>query len=350
MVKKCAIVLAGGKAERFQVKDSPWIDKALANVIGKPLLIHVIERVKPVVEEIIICVNNETRRRKYMRVLRNFLIKNDYVKIVKDFKIPSISGPAVAIATGLSVSNADHCIIVPCDTPFIQPAVVDYLFNAIGDASIAVPIHADGSAETLMFTCERGKIAEISETLCWLGRDRPDDLLRGSPKVKFISTKRLKNLDPEFKSFININFQKDLAELRTRVTLNGPIKRNVCINLGAPKSFELKMLKKAAEKYLHNKFIEAVKVFSSLSNFFEERRLYFWAGLCWEKEGSAIQTLIKNRRDMETKSEWREKSKQAFRKAVQNYALEAEIFTRKQIYLLAKRAKEDELWCKHLSS
>lgn len=351
MTKRCAIVLAGGKAERFQVKGNPWIDKALANVQGKPMLVHVIEGLRPVVEEIIICINNEARKRKYMKLLRSFSIKNDgYIRIVKDLKIPFVSGPAVAIVTGLKATNADYCVVVPCDAPFIQTAVIDHLFNAVKNASIAVPIHADGSVETLMFACERKKTVEVSETLCWLGRDRPDDFLRGLPKVKFISTiNEMKDLDPEFRSFININFREDLTELRTRVASNGPIKRSIRIDLGSPESSNVAVLKESAKNYLDEKSVEVVKVFSAFSDIFEEEKFHFWAGLCREKEGTIIQDFLETQKDKRQKDELLEKSRQAFIKAAENYALEAEFFAQRQIHLLARRAKENEAWCKERS-
>lgn len=347
MVKRCAIVLAGGKAERFQVKDGPWVDKALAIVLGKPMLIHVIERLRSLVEETIICVNNDVRKRRYMKVLRDFSIKDDRMKIVTDLKIPSVSGPAVAITTGLSATSADYCVIAPCDTPFIQPAVIEYLFNIVKGASIAVPIHADGSIETIMFTCERRKTAEVSETLCWLRRDRPDDLLRGLPKVNFISTvSELRRFDPEFKSFININFREDLTELRTRVVTDGPVKESIFVNLGSPESSELRILREAAKKRVNEKLIEAISIFSSLSNLFEGENLYFWAGVCREMEGNALQGFLERHVYVRLEGEWREGIMRAFIKAAQNYAFESEVFIQRGINLLAKRAKEDEAWCK----
>jgi molybdopterin-guanine dinucleotide biosynthesis protein A len=51
MSKRAAIILAGGKAKRFQVKPGQLEDKALALLFGKPLLIHIIERINDVVEE-----------------------------------------------------------------------------------------------------------------------------------------------------------------------------------------------------------------------------------------------------------------------------------------------------------
>ena len=46
MTKRAALILAGGKARRFQSKGETWQDKALAELSGKPLLIHAIENVR----------------------------------------------------------------------------------------------------------------------------------------------------------------------------------------------------------------------------------------------------------------------------------------------------------------
>lgn len=347
MAKNCGIVLAGGRARRFQVKGGPWTDKALVSVLGKPMLIHVIEGLRLAVEEIIVCVNGETRKRRYMKVLRGHSLGDTNIRIVIDLKIPFIRGPAVAITTGLNATSADNCVVVPCDTPFIRPAVIDYLLSALKDASIAVPIHADGSVETMIFACRRQKTAEVSETLCWLGRDRPDDLLRGLPRVNFISVVgELKDLDPEFRSFININFREDLVDLRSRVVAEGPIKESVRVDLGSPESSELRALREAAKKCLNGRFAEAAGIFSHVSSLFEEERLYFWAGLCGEKEGISLQRLLKGQGNTPLRSEAKEKFRRAFMRASRNYALEAEVFAQKQIRLLAKRAREDEIWCK----
>ena len=54
MTKRAALILAGGKARRFQSKSEKWEDKALAELSGKPLLIHAIENVQDIVDEIAI--------------------------------------------------------------------------------------------------------------------------------------------------------------------------------------------------------------------------------------------------------------------------------------------------------
>ena len=70
MVKRAALILAGGKARRFQTIDAVWRDKALAELDGKPLLIHAIENVQGVVDEVAVCVNDEERKAKYAQILK----------------------------------------------------------------------------------------------------------------------------------------------------------------------------------------------------------------------------------------------------------------------------------------
>ena len=43
MNKRVALILAGGKAERFQTTNQPWQDKALAQIDGKPLLVKAVQ-------------------------------------------------------------------------------------------------------------------------------------------------------------------------------------------------------------------------------------------------------------------------------------------------------------------
>lgn len=346
MLKRGAIILAGGQAERFQIQGNRWTDKALAKISGKPLLIHIIEKVETLVEETIICVNNTARKRRYLKVLEDYSVKKEQVKILIDLSYPSVSGPSVAITTGLKAANADHCIVLPCDTPFIEPRIVEFLFNAVKNAAIAVPIYPDGSLETLMFTCKRLQTLQVTDTLCRLERDRPDDIFRASSKVKFISTvSELKDIDPEFKSFININLRRDLTDPQTRVALNGPVGKSVYMNLGSPGRFELDLLNEAARNFLNGKHLDAANLFSSASNIIERKRMNFWTGLCREKEGTALRSLLSSK-DVYCKNNWHVKSEKAFAKAAESYAREAEAFEKNNIYLLAKRAKDDAFWCR----
>src|SRR5450759_1077196 len=129
MTKRQAIILAGGKGKRFQTTQEEWQDKALVELDGKPLLVHAIENVQDVVEDIIVVVNeNESRVSKYHDVLQEYGVEK--ASIVTDLKIKNLSGPLIAIYTGLKSADAEYCITVPCDMPLLRRKVADYCFSA----------------------------------------------------------------------------------------------------------------------------------------------------------------------------------------------------------------------------
>ena len=168
MIKRAAIILAGGKAKRFQTTtQDKWQDKALAELDGKPLLVHAIENIQDIVEEIIVVVNeNQIRKVQYQNVLQKYCVKK--AKIVIDLEIKNLSGPLIAILTGLKLAKADYCITIPCDVPMLNPKVAEYLFDIINGSLVAVPMWPNGRLETLLLVLERKSTLEIATVLSQL--------------------------------------------------------------------------------------------------------------------------------------------------------------------------------------
>ena len=76
MAKRAAIILAGGKGQRFQNAPDKWQDKALARLDGKTLIIHAIENVCHSVDEIIVVINeNEQRKTDYQGLFAEYDIR-----------------------------------------------------------------------------------------------------------------------------------------------------------------------------------------------------------------------------------------------------------------------------------
>jgi hypothetical protein len=64
---------------------------------------------------------------------------------------------------------------------------------------------------------ERTPALEITEILCHLGRSHTDDIIRGALKAVFVSPLgKIKVLDPELLSFVNINSPEELKRLQPR--------------------------------------------------------------------------------------------------------------------------------------
>jgi molybdopterin-guanine dinucleotide biosynthesis protein A len=342
-MKRAALILAGGKSQRFQSKRREWRDKALSHLSGKPLLVHVVQNANEVVDEVVVCVNDETRKTRYSEILREHNLEN--VKLAVDEEIYEISGPNIAIITGLKETTADFCITLPCDMPLIKSEVIKYLLDIQGDSQIAVPMWPNGRLETLVMVLERKSAAEITETLCFLKRPRSDDIIRGAASVLFVSpVGEIRILDPELKSFVNINRDEDLTKLRTRLT-HGKTIESAKVNLGAPPVPELPRLREASKSGSKNKFVEALDLFSSCATEFEKQGSPFWGGLSREKEGEMLLAWSRLQNEVKEADELDSRAKDAFFAAANNYGLEAKVHSKAGRRFLAKRAWADRAWC-----
>lgn len=343
MAKLAALILAGGKARRFQVKGENWQDKALAELHGKPLLIQDLQNVRGVVDEVAVCVNDEERKAGYTEILEKYTVSN--VKIVVDEKISHISGPNLAIMSGLKALQADYCLTLPCDMPFLQPKVAEYLFEEAEGFEVAVPMWPNGRLETLMMVLERPSALEITETLCMLKRPRSDDIPRGASKTLLVSpVNHIKTLDPELRSFININSKEDLNRLQTRRS-HGPVTENVHLNLGVLSISDLRLLREG-DKMLHeSKVLDAQKIFAFCASNFEVCDSFFWAALAEENLGEALLTLSHKQSESESGAVLDFESQKAYLNASKNYRAEAKIYESNRCLHLAERALADKAWC-----
>jgi molybdopterin-guanine dinucleotide biosynthesis protein A len=342
MTRRAAIVLAGGKGERFQTSPEKWQDKALAPLFGKPLLIHGIENVKTVVDEVAVCVNDKERKKRYADVLRAHQATD--VKLLVDEKFDGLGGPLVAIYTGLKHLEAEYCLTLPGDMPLVRPRVLEYMFEKAKATYVVVPMWPNGRLETLVMVLERKTSLQIAETLCLLLRPRSDDIIRGTSNVVFVSTVgEISQIDPELKSFVNINSPKDLATLQPR-RVEGAVRENLQVKRGVLQTAELKKLKDAAIAYREGKFLEAAKAFSSPSIIFEKKGAFFWTAVSRENEGKSLLKLAKLN-DPSLGTEYVDRGRRALLDAADAYGLEAEAHEKCRCLFLADRARRDKLWC-----
>jgi molybdopterin-guanine dinucleotide biosynthesis protein A len=346
MTKRAALVLAGGKAYRFQKPQQNWQDKALLLLDNKPFLAHVVENVTAVVDEVIVCVNDEERKESYMEVLEKY---NLNAKIVIDEKT-EVGGPIRAILTGLKTSQADYCLIAPCDMPFISSKVVNYLFSVSKNFEVVMPMWPNGKLETLFMVLERSIGLEITQTLCQLERSHVDDIPRAATKTLLPSPlKNIASFDPQLKSFININCTEDLEKLQTR-SIQGFVKEDT--QFLQEKNFvsDLQVMREAAKMCQENNFMAAQEKFESCQKHFETYNNFFWAALACENKGNTLLKQLQLQKNVNQKTSLSHKVnvKEAFFNAVNNYANEAKIYDKKGCTQLLERTLTDKKRCKTL--
>ena len=221
--------------------------------------------------------------------------------------------------------------------PFLKPEVADYMFKSAEKFDVTVPMWPDGTLETLLMTLKRETALEIAETLLAANKPRADSIPRGAGKLQLLSPlKEIKALDPELRSFININAPQDLTQLKTRST-TGKVRENLSFDFGELLISKLRLLRGGEKKAMESKFLEAQKIFSECTRDFEGKGMYFWAGLGAEK---LAQSTLKSATEQSGS-----KAKDAYLRAAKNYQAEAEIYAAKSCILLAERASADMTFC-----
>jgi len=117
------IVLAGGQGRRMGS-----VDKGLAPLLGRPMVAHVIERLAPQVDEILI---NANRNMSQYMALGHAVIPD---------AIGGFAGPLAGLHVGLTHAANPLVATVPCDSPFLPRDLIARLSAAIQDhaADIAV--------------------------------------------------------------------------------------------------------------------------------------------------------------------------------------------------------------------
>lgn len=180
-----AIILAGGQGVRMGK-----IDKGLQLLKGKPLYCHVIDRIKPQVDYIIVNANqhfDEYEQGTYC--------------VVRD-EIPGFLGPLAGIYSGLTHSKTDWNVIVSCDTPFLPTDLVSRLENKTAGKVLTYVFDGEKTHPTLLFI-HRSLANEIK-----------DYLTRGNRKLQgFLESVDGVTVDFSDKkeAFININTTEELA-------------------------------------------------------------------------------------------------------------------------------------------
>jgi molybdopterin-guanine dinucleotide biosynthesis protein A len=127
------LILAGGEGRRMG-----GADKGLLDYRGRPLVAHVIERLAPQVDTLLISAN------------RNL---DDYL----DFGYPVVTdasaerlGPLAGIAAGLRACETPWLVVCPCDCPHLPLDLVARLMAGIDQASLAIAATPGGLHPTFM--------------------------------------------------------------------------------------------------------------------------------------------------------------------------------------------------------
>ena len=183
------IVLSGGESRRMGT------DKAFLTLAKVPLIEHVLRALRSVCSDIIIVTNTPERY-----AACNALIVTDALEK---------RGPLTGVYSGLLRSAEVYNMVVACDMPFLNAALITYMAGLISGYDIVAPRIA-GRIEPLHAIYSRGLLPVIEDHI------RRDDQrvqsIFSEARVRYVTEEEIGRFDPDHRSFRNLNTQEEYKE------------------------------------------------------------------------------------------------------------------------------------------
>jgi molybdopterin-guanine dinucleotide biosynthesis protein A len=196
---KSIIILCGGRSKRMGK------DKGSLLLNDKPMVLHVLDTVKDVADEIILVLRDTEQIENYNTILNQ---SNMSLKVVAD-EIKD-EGPLIGILTGLSHINSDYAQILPCDSPLISKDFVLKMFELAkkDNFEAIVPVWDNGHIEPLHSLYKKSTIETIQKLISKEKRNV-------SALIKDLNAKYIpvEILDKTTMSFQNINTIKEFKDI-----------------------------------------------------------------------------------------------------------------------------------------
>jgi molybdopterin-guanine dinucleotide biosynthesis protein A len=189
------IVLAGGRGLRLGQ------DKASELIGNRSLLEWVLSCLSLFNSDIIVVTAS---KQSYPQL-------SGYPKLKAVTDIYPNKGPLGGIYTGLKASDSLFNLVVACDMPFLNQALLQHMIQISAGFDLVVPRLGD-MVEPLHAVYSKGCLAPI-EDLLKQGNLSLRQLFT-LVKVRYVDAEEISRFDPEHLSFLNINSQADLDKAR----------------------------------------------------------------------------------------------------------------------------------------
>ena len=195
MEKLTTIILSGGRATRMGD-----VDKGLISLQNKPLIQHVISRLQPQVNKILINANREITQYETFGL-----------PVLQD-EMPDFLGPLAGMVLGLKHAKHDLVLSVPCDSPLLPLDLVARLYNGMAESLMDIAVaSSDGNAHPVFCLMKKSVLPSLIAFLD-----------AGERKVSAWQ-KSQKYVEVDFSdctdAFVNLNTPQDLADLEQKLAL-----------------------------------------------------------------------------------------------------------------------------------
>ncbi|MGA9140111.1 MAG: molybdenum cofactor guanylyltransferase [Methanocella sp.] len=197
---RSGIILAGGRSTRFGGGE-----KSLKPVNGQPMICHVREAIRPLVDEIVVSVRDEQQRDRVYPYLidGNNAFAYDELRDI---------GPLAGVLQSLKAAHGEYVVVVACDMPLVNTRAIELLFEKAQGHDAAVPLGHDGFLEPLHAVYRREPMIRAVEESIRKGERRIAAPLKYLKDVVYVPVDQIRTVDPELKTFLNVNRAEDLPK------------------------------------------------------------------------------------------------------------------------------------------
>lgn len=192
-----ALILAGGLATRMG-----GADKGLVLFQSKPMIQHVIARLKPQVDEIIINANRELAHYNTLgyRVLQD--------------EITDFSGPLAGMQLGLKHAAHDLVLFAPCDSPLLPADLLQKLQAGLLQTNADIAVATCGNNQHPVFClCKKTLLPSLNHFLA-LGHKKVQAWQKSQHYVEV-------DFGDNNEAFENLNSPDDITKLESKLAQRG---------------------------------------------------------------------------------------------------------------------------------
>lgn len=186
------VVQAGGESRRMGQ------NKALVPFLGRPLIERVIERVKPLAEELLVTTNQPQ--------VFGFV----GYPLISDV-LPG-KGALIGLYTALYAASSPIVAVVACDMPFVSPVLLKAEVDLLNDldADVVIPSTQEG-LEPFHAVYRKKTCLTAIRTAIDTGQKKMISWFQ-AVQVRVMTPEEVIIYDPVQQAFLNINTREELAE------------------------------------------------------------------------------------------------------------------------------------------
>jgi len=190
------VILAGGFSRRFGQ------DKGLIDLAGKPLVLHVVDRISQIDNEPLVVVNSSVQKQKFESLLSH------KANVIVDKH--NAQSPLIGASTGFESAKVKYSLLLPCDTPFISNQIAQFLLDKCLNKGAVIPRWPSGYIEPLQAAYHTKLALIAAKKALEQGKLDLRSMIAHLRGVQYIATAILRQMDPNLLSFFNINTLTDL--------------------------------------------------------------------------------------------------------------------------------------------